>query len=82
MGKCINDHSPNSQLSVPTNAEKYLSIGLENLTFIDSYQIIPDSLENHRANLDPSVYKLIDDVCEKTVWLKQLFTREGVYPHE
>lgn len=63
------------------NTETYLTINFGNIVFVDSYQIIPEKLCHHVANLPTTACKL-SKVCDKLRWIILLLTHKGVYQYE
>ncbi|XP_035211434.1 uncharacterized protein LOC118185651 [Stegodyphus dumicola] len=64
---------------IPQNSEKFISVSLGRLRFIDSLQFLNASLEKLAANLEPQQFQLTRTYFrEKT----DLMLRKGVYPYE
>lgn len=83
IGDYINKYAKHMEVSdIPTNTETYLSINLGNIVFIDSYQITPDKISNHVANLPRTAFNLTKEMYGKLSWPIQLGSCKGVYPYE
>lgn len=67
------------KLSVISNtSESYLSITLESLRFLDSFQFMNASLETLASNLEPSKFKVLRQ-CTDSARVDLL--RKGVFPY-
>ena len=66
---------------IPNNAERYLSVSLGCLRFIDSYQFMAASLDKLVANLESEhFYQMRRNIQSPT--RQRLLLRKGVYPYD
>ena len=65
---------------IPQNMEKYLSISVGQLKFIDSFQIKPKSLDTLSKTLEDDEFKYLVEAC--TTSHSDLVRRKGVYPYD
>ena len=65
---------------IPTNTEKYLSIQVDGLVFIDSLQFLMGSLDSLVKNLAKDKFGILDQVFGSEN--SKLLQRKGCYPYE
>lgn len=66
---------------IPNNTEKYIAFMLgKNLVFIDSFQFMPGSLENHTRNLPSDGFKYTSQLFQAEKL--SLMQTKGVYPYD
>ena len=65
---------------IPTNTEKYLSIQVDRIIFLDSLQFLPESLDTLVSNLSTEKFSLLESVFGKEH--SKLLQRKGCYPYE
>ena len=66
---------------IPNNMEKYISLSLGNLRFIDSFQFVLSSLESLVSSNKPEEFEIIQKF-ESDPEKRALVLRKGVYPYE
>ena len=67
---------------IPTNSERYLSIMVDNLKFIDSIQFMNASLSELVENLEEKGWEYFS-ILEQVFGAKaQFLTRKGVFPYD
>ena len=73
-------HTANGNITcIPNNAEKYISFGIGQLKFLDSFQFMASSLEKLVDATDKADFKITkSEFGDKT----PLIVRKGVYPYE
>jgi hypothetical protein len=68
---------------IPSNTEKYISITVDNITFLDSLQFLPHSLDSLVESLKKDADKAFDIMHQCFSKEKcELLKRKGVYPYE
>ena len=65
---------------IPQNIEKYLSLSVGRLKFIDSFQFTSQSLDNLVNTLGDEEFKYLIDGCTTSHF--DLVRRKGVYPYD
>jgi len=69
---------------IPLNSEKYITFNLDELTFMDSYQFMPSSLDSLCTNLKKGGLDNFIE-CKKNFKNPEeldLITSKGVYPYD
>jgi hypothetical protein len=67
---------------IPSNSEKYTSITVDNITFLDSLQFLPHSLEKLVKSLESygeGAFNILEQCFSKSEC--ELLKRKGVYPY-
>ena len=65
---------------IPQNMEKYLSISVGRLKFLDSFQFTPQSLDVLSKTLEDDEFKYLSESCIGVSF--ELVWRKGVYPYD
>ena len=65
---------------IPQNIERYLSISVGRLKFLDSFQFTPQSLDVLSKTLEDDEFKYLSEAC--IVDSFELIRRKGVYPYD
>ena len=64
---------------IPQNMEKYLSLSVGQLKFIDSFQFTPQVLDNFAKTLGDDEFRYLNESCTSNHF--GLIRRKGVYPY-
>ena len=65
---------------IPQNLEKYLSLSVGKLKFIDSFQFTPKSLDVLSKTLEDDEFRYLVESCATSHF--ELIRRKGVYPYD
>ena len=65
---------------IPQNLEKYLSLSVGQLKFLDSYQFTNQSLDIHVDTLDDDEFRYLVESCTTSHF--ELIRRKGVHPYD
>ena len=65
---------------IPQNMEKYLSISVGRLKFLDSFEFTPQSLDVLSKTLEDDEFKYLSESCIGDSF--ELVRRKGVYPYD
>ena len=65
---------------IPQNLEKYLSLSVGQLKFLDSFQLTPKSLDGLSKTLEDDEFRYLVESCATSHF--GLVQRKGVYPYD
>lgn len=83
IGRYVNSTKAKDDVEViANNTERYMSITYGNIKFIDSFQIMPASLDFLASSLSADEKVFTKSKCEEYGWPLDLMLKKGVFPYE